>query len=118
MSAAVLCLFGMVGNPVAILPLSICVAATILLLRPEVRAVTGGDEMFIGMSPEYNKSPNDLVYKTLLLSRCVTRIGSKSLITVGDVQRLHARDVRALEYAIYRLTYGEEAIQEPDGPSG
>lgn len=84
----------------------------------EVRAVTGGDEMFIGMSPEYNKSPNDLVYKTLLLSRCVTRIGSKSLITVGDVQRLHARDVRALEYAIYRLTYGEEAIQEPDGPSG
>lgn len=37
-SAAVLCLFGMVGNPVAILPLSICVAATILLLRAEVRA--------------------------------------------------------------------------------
>ena len=84
----------------------------------EVRAVTGGDEMFIGMSPEYNKSPNDLVYKTLLLSRCVTRIGSKTLITVGDVQRLHARDVRALEYAIYRLTYGEDAIPAPDGPSG
>lgn len=84
----------------------------------EVRAVTGGDEMFIGMSPEYNKSPNDLVYKTLLLSRCVTRIGTKTMVTMGDIQRLHARDVRTLEYAIYRLTYGEEAIPAPDGPSG
>lgn len=89
-----------------------------LLREAEVRAVTGGDEMFIGMSAEYNKSPNDLVYKTLLLSRCITRIGPKTLITVGDVQRLHARDVRVLEYAIYRLTYGEESIPEPDGPSG
>jgi hypothetical protein len=84
----------------------------------EVRAVTGGDEMFIGMSPEYNKHPNDLVYKTLLLSRTVTKIGPKTLITVSDIQKLHARDVRALEYAVYRITYGEDAIPEPDGPSG
>jgi hypothetical protein len=84
----------------------------------EVRAVTGGDEMFIGMSPEYNKHPNDLVYKTLLLSRTVTRLGPKTLITVTDIQKLHARDVRALEYAVYRITYGEDAIPEPDGPSG
>ncbi len=84
----------------------------------EVRAVTGGDEMWIGMSPEYNKHPNDLVYKTLLLSRTVTRIGAKTLITVSDIQKLHARDVRALEYAVYRITYGEDAIPEPDGPSG
>ena len=84
----------------------------------EVRAVTGGDEMWIGMSPEYNRNPNDLVYKSLLLSRCVTRLGPKTLITVSDIQRLHARDVRALEYAIYRLTYGDESIPEPDGPSG
>lgn len=84
----------------------------------EVRAVTGGDEMWIGMSAEYNKHPNDLVYKTLLLSRTVTRIGPKTLITVSDIQKLHARDVRALEYAVYRITYGEDAIPEPDGPSG
>jgi hypothetical protein len=84
----------------------------------EVRAVTGGDEMYIGMSAEYNKHPNDLVYKTLLLSRCVTRIGPKNLITITDIQKLHARDVRALEYVVYRLTYGEEAVPEPDGPSG
>lgn len=84
----------------------------------EVRGVTGGDELWIGMSPEYNKHPNDLVYKTLLLSRTVTRLGPKTLITVSDIQRLSARDVRALEYAIYRLTYGDDAIPEPDGPSG
>lgn len=84
----------------------------------EVRAVTGGDELWIGQSPDYNRTPNDLVYKTLLLSRCVTRIGTKTLVTLGDIQKLHARDVRALEYAVYRLTYGDEAIPEPDGPSG
>ncbi len=89
-----------------------------LTREAEVRAVTGGDEMWIGMSPEYNKSPNDLVYKTLLLSRTVTRLGTKTLITVSDIQKLHARDVRALEYAVYRITYGEDAIPEPDGPSG
>lgn len=89
-----------------------------LTREAEVRAVTGGDEMWIGMSPEYNKHPNDLVYKTLLLSRTVTRIGPKTLITVSDIQKLHARDVRALEYAVYRITYGEDAIPEPDGPSG
>ena len=27
----------------------------------EVRAVTGADEFFIGMAPEYNRNPNDLV---------------------------------------------------------
>ncbi len=84
----------------------------------EVRAVTGGDEMFIGMSAEYNKHANDLVYKTLLLSRTVCRIGPKRLITVTDIKKLHARDVRALEYAVYRITYGADAVPEPDGPSG
>ncbi len=84
----------------------------------EVRAVTGGDEMYIGMSAEYNRSPNDLVYKTLLLSRTVCKIGPMNVITVSDIQRLHARDIRALEYAVYTLTYGEDAVPEPDGPSG
>lgn len=86
--------------------------------QAEVRAVTGGDEMWIGMSAEYNRHPNDLVYKTLLLSRTVTKIGPKTLITISDIQKLHARDVRALEYAVYKLTYGEDAVPEPDGPSG
>lgn len=85
----------------------------------EVRAVTGGDELFIGMSPEYNKHANDLVYKTLLLSRTVTRIGDKTMITLTDIRKLHARDVRALEQAVYRLTYGADAVPEQgDGPSG
>ena len=85
----------------------------------EVRAVTGGDELFIGMSPEYNKHSNDFVYKTLLLSRCVTRIGEKTMITLTDIRKLHARDVRVLEQAVYRLTYGEDAVPEMgDGPSG
>jgi len=86
----------------------------------EVRAVTGGDEYFIGMSAEYNRNPNDLVYKTLLLSRCVTRLGTRNVVTVSDVMKLHARDVRALEYAIYRITYGKDAVPEedPDNPGG
>ena len=73
----------------------------------EVRAVTGGDELYIGMSPEYNKHPNDLIYKTLLL-------GPRALVTIDDITRLHAQDVRALEYAVYRITYGADAIPEPD----
>ena len=90
-----------------------------LMREAEVRAVTGGDELFIGLSPEYNKHGNDLVYKTLLLSRCVTRIGEKSVITLTDIRKLHAKDVRVLEQAIYRLTYGEDAVPEQnDGPSG
>jgi len=91
-----------------------------IVKEAEVRAVTGGDEYFIGMSPEYNRNPNDLVYKTLLLSRCVTRLGSKNVVTVSDVMKLHARDVRALEYAIYRITYGRDAVPEEgsDTPGG
>jgi len=86
----------------------------------EVRAVTGGDEFYIGMSPEYNRNPNDLVYKTLLLSRCVVRLGDQKAISIGDIQKLHARDVRALEYAVYRLTYGANALpaEDPDSPGG
>lgn len=86
----------------------------------EVRAVTGADEFHIGMSPEYNRNPNDLVYKTLLLSRCVTRIGDRTAISVNDIKKLHAKDVRALEYAVYRLTYGADALPEedPDSPGG
>ncbi len=84
----------------------------------EVRAVTGGDELAVGMSREYNSFPNDLIYKTLLLARCVVRLGSKTVVSVDDIKRLHAQDLRALEYAVYRLTYGAEAIPEPDGASG
>jgi protein subunit release factor A len=84
----------------------------------EVRAVTGGDEMAIGMSSQYNRYANDLIYKTLLLSRCITRLGERTNITMGDVQNLHAQDMRVLEYEIYKLTYGENAVPEPEGPSG
>ncbi len=86
----------------------------------EVRAVTGGDEFFIGMSAEYTRNPNDLVYKTLLLSRCVKRIGDNRTVTIEDIKRLHVRDVRALEYAIYRLSYGEAALpkEDPNNPGG
>ena len=84
----------------------------------EVRAVTGADEFYIGMSPEYNKYPNDMVYKTLLLSRCVTRLGDRTAISITDIQKLHARDVRALEVAVYTLTYGEDALpkEDPNSP--
>lgn len=91
-----------------------------LVQEAEVRAVTGADEYYIGMSGEYTRNPNDLVYKTLLLSRCVTRIGDLRAISLADIMKLHARDVRALEYAIYRLTYGEKALpkEDPDSPGG
>jgi hypothetical protein len=35
--AAVMCLLGVLTNPVLLLPLAVCAAATVLLLRPEVR---------------------------------------------------------------------------------
>ena len=90
-----------------------------LTRQAEVRAVSGGDELAIGMSSQYNRYANDLVYKTLLLSRCVTRLGRLPMVTLTDIQRLHARDVRALEYAVYRLTYGEDSLpEEDDGPGG
>ena len=91
-----------------------------MVQEAEVRAVTGADEYYIGLSPEYNRSPNDLVYKTLLLSRCVTRLGEKTTISMTDIANLHANDVRALEYAVYALTYGREALPEedPDSPGG
>jgi len=90
-----------------------------LAKEAEVRAVTGADELKIGTSAQYNRYPNDLVYKTLLLAECVTRIGTKNHITMSDIGKLHALDVRALEYAIYRLTYGEENLPpEEPGPGG
>ncbi|MCB9765022.1 MAG: hypothetical protein H6739_34935 [Alphaproteobacteria bacterium] len=91
-----------------------------LVQEAEVRPVTGADELYIGMSPEYNRSPNDLVYKTLLLSRTVTRLGDKKPVSIHDISKLHAMDVRALEYAVYRLTYGADALPEedPDEPGG
>ena len=90
-----------------------------LAREAEVRAVTGADELFIGQSSQYNRHPNDLVYRTLLLSRTVTRIGPHKSVTVSDVGKMHALDVRALEYAVYRLTYGEENLPEEDpGPGG
>ncbi|HCH65132.1 MAG: hypothetical protein CL927_10340 [Deltaproteobacteria bacterium] len=86
----------------------------------EVRAVTGGDEFYIGMSAEYTRNPNDLVYKTLLLSRCVRRIGTNTVVTMADIKKLHVQDVRALEYAIYKLSYGAAAIPkgDPSKPGG
>ena len=86
----------------------------------EVRAVTGADEMYIGMSREYNEHPNDMVYKMVLLGRCVTRLGDNNLVTFADVSRLHARDVRALEIAVYTLTYGADALpaEEAGTPGG
>ena len=85
----------------------------------EVRAVTGGDELWIGMSPQYARHPNDLVYKMLLLSRTVVRIGPKTSLNPNDISKLQAVDIRALEYAVYRLTYGEENLpEEEDGPGG
>lgn len=90
-----------------------------LAREAEVRAVTGADELFIGQSSQYNRHPNDLVYRTLLLSRTVTRIGPHKNVTVSDVGKMHALDVRALEYAVYRLTYGEENLPEEEpGPGG
>lgn len=90
-----------------------------LAREAEVRAVTGADELFIGQSSQYNRHPNDLVYRTLLLSRTVTRIGPHKSVTVSDVGKMHALDVRALEYAVYRLTYGEENLpDEEPGPGG
>lgn len=86
----------------------------------EVRAVTGGDEFYIGLSAEYTRNPNDLVYKTLLLSRCVRRIGENTVVTLENIKRLHVQDVRALEYAIYKLSYGAAAIPkgDPTKPGG
>ena len=59
------------------------------------------------MSAQYNRNPNDLVYKTLLLS-LYYKDRSQNNISMSDVGSMHALDVRALEYAVYRLTYGEE----------
>ena len=89
-----------------------------LFTEAEVRAVTGGDELAVGLSPEYNRSPNDLVYKTLILSRCVVRLGRRTGINMSDIKRLHAQDLRVLEYTVFRLTYGEDAVPEPDGGPG
>lgn len=90
-----------------------------LAREAEVRAVTGADELFIGQSSQYNRHPNDLVYRTLLLSRTVTRVGTHKNITIADIGKMHALDVRALEYAVYRLTYGEENLpSEEPGPGG
>jgi len=90
-----------------------------LAREAEVRAVTGADELFIGQSSQYNRHPNDIVYRTLLFSRTVKRIGPHKNVIVNDVGKMHALDVRALEYAVYRLTYGEENLPEEEpGPGG
>ena len=90
-----------------------------LYKEAEVRPVNGGDELYIGMSPEYTQHPNDLIYKTLLLARTVVKLGPRTLVTMDDITRLHAQDIRALEYAVYRITYGEDVEPpEGEGPSG
>ena len=81
--------------------------------------MTGLDEMYIGMSREYNEHPNDMVYKLLILGRCVTRLGDNTAVTLHDIQQLHARDIRALEVAVYTITYGTDALPaEDEGPPG
>ena len=101
------------------LPVGFELSSGDLAKEAEVRAVTGADELFIGQSSQYNRHPNDLVYRTLLLSRTVTRIGPQKNITIADIGKMHALDVRALEYAVYRLTYGEENLPpEEPGPGG
>jgi hypothetical protein len=82
----------------------------------EVRPVVGGDEYAIGTSLDYQRHPNDLVYKTLLLSRCVVRLGEKKQVSLEDIRNLHAQDMRALEEAIYLITYGDPP--EEDSPEG
>jgi len=97
----------------------------------EIRAITGADELYVGMSPEYNRHQNDLVFKAMLLSRAIVRIGSRTAINIGDIQRMHAQDLRVLEEAVFRLTYGTDVVSKvrcPDcgrvfeaeigGPSG
>ncbi|MCB9780828.1 MAG: hypothetical protein H6742_19830 [Alphaproteobacteria bacterium] len=84
----------------------------------EVRAVTGADELYIGMSREYTEHPNDMVYKMLLLGRCVTRLGDETIVTLSNVQQLHARDLQTLERAIYTLTYGSDALPDDESPGG
>lgn len=78
----------------------------------EVRPVLGSDELAIGLSKEYAMNPNDLIYKTLLLTRTVTRLGDKTQLSMDDIGNLHALDVRALEFAVFRITYGEAYLDE------
>lgn len=80
----------------------------------EVRPVIGADEYYIGRSSEYQSAPTDLVYKTLLLARTVRRLGPRTMISISDIQRLHAKDLRALEHAVYRITYGDDAVALDD----
>ena len=82
----------------------------------EVRAITGGDELSVGTSQDYNRHPNDLIYKNLMLARCVCRIGERALVTLDDIRRLQAADLRALEEAVFRLTYGESPDREVTCP--
>lgn len=81
----------------------------------EVREVIGADEIAISKSADYKAAQNQLVYKIHLLSHTVTRLGPRKLVTLSDIEALHARDVRALETAVYRLTYGDDSVSEKDG---
>lgn len=83
----------------------------------EVRAINGADELYVGMSAEYQRFPNDLIYKGLMLSRTIVRIGERGVITLDDVRRLHAQDLRVLEEAVFRLTYGTDSRNQVKCPS-
>lgn len=84
----------------------------------EIREICGGDEIAIGKSADYKLAPNQLVYKVHLLSYTVTRLGPRKLVTLSDIERLHAYDVRELERAVYRLTYGADAVPEDGAAPG
>ena len=85
-------------------------SAQALVTEVEVRAITGADELYVGMSPEYNKHANDLVFKALLLSRAITRLGTRTGVSIFDIERFHAQDLRAVEEAVFRLTYGSDVV--------
>lgn len=50
----------------------------------------------------------------------MTRLGDRTAVSLGDIQQLHARDIRLLEVAVYELTYGSDAPppQEDGTPGG
>ena len=79
-----------------------------------MQAVTGGDEMYIGQSVQYNRNQMILFINIVIIS-LYNQIGPKTMLQCLILSC--CLDVRALEYAVYRLTYGEENLP-PEEPGG
>jgi len=79
----------------------------------EVRPITGADEYRVGLSKEYTARPIDSVYEMLMLSRCVTKLGSRTQVTLSDIEQLHPDDLEVLKRAIHELTYKPPEPAEP-----